>query len=217
MLNFDYRDGKVVVTSVDNEQGFCDCKGGNGWKNLDHWSRKLWSKCYWIGISGSQLVDDELTIDKVSWGQLKSLQNIIRFEPCGKYAKFTKAFMDHAADLKDAFDAEEKVKQEERARQEYINELKSAVEYAQGIMKDGCGWCSEKYYDREQRCQMCKYACKPVRFRDEDIEWQYECQHDAKVMGIECEYFAPAYPVVGCKWLVQGQEALEKLREMGEA
>lgn len=205
MLTFDYNGEKVVVSA--------DTK----WKDLPSIERKFLSKCYWIGLLGSEIVDEQLVIDRISWGQLRSLQDVVRFDSCGECAKFTKAFMDYAVDRKDEYDAIEKRKQEEREYQQRVADLKKQVEYAQQRMKEGCGWCSEKYYDREQRCQMCKYACKAVRYRGEDIEWQFECWKEAKALKIEQEYFAPAYPVVGCKYLVEGQRALETLREMGEA
>lgn len=209
MLTFDYIDEKVVVVP------------STKWTELPDRERKFLSKCYWIGLLGSEIVNDKLYIVRISYGQLKALKEELASSYYSEVVEFTDAFIEYAIERKKEYD-EAKVREEEkRAHEQHIVELRKTVERAYTVRREGCGWCKEKEYDFRTRTHRCKFTGKTCKYRPEDLEWEVEVQRDVKMMGAfqaqligRDEYFAPPYPMAGCKVIYEGQKALEELSKL---
>lgn len=107
-------------------------------------------------------------------------------------------------------DAKEYVEERQRRREQALSWGKgekpneTILRRAELLLEDGCGWCPN--LDLENR--RCKYAKAPVRYRDEEVEREFEDRKEARATG-ERRFYATAYPCQGCETIVEAKKILE--------
>lgn len=187
-------------------------------KNLTDKQRGFMRELSFVGVFWGKF-DEEgdvslLGTETANPPYLKRCYRAIRYYALLKDVEITQeanALIDGYEEVVKAYLIAEDEKHQER---KHIFELQKAVTRAQFKMKDGCGFCEHKKIIKGEH--YCTYTNKPCYKKPEEWEREFYAQREAKLLGVNCEFWATPYPVSGCVYLVKGRQAEIELQELEE-
>ena len=130
-----------------------------------------------------------------------------------------------AQDVADFYTYQLQLEEEERQRKARDESRSAAIKTADAKQTNGCGWCEYlEYVNAHMRVvdgkkeyvsgrHYCIYAKRPARYRQEDIEYEFECMKEAKAFNEPMAFIAKAYPCAGCMYLEKAAKAWEEINK----
>lgn len=96
----------------------------------------------------------------------------------------------------------------QRLKDEYMGGLNKAISDANTVMRKGCGWC--QFLRTRGSRPYCIAAQRFCRKKADEEEVEFYARREAKVTGLDVEFYAQPYPCMDCPIVENGQRALER-------
>ena len=106
----------------------------------------------------------------------------------------------------------EKYAGKQRLKDEYMGGLEKAIVDANTVMRKGCGWC--QFLRTRGTRPYCIAAQRFCRKKADEEEVEFYARREAKVTGLDVEFYAQPYPCMDCPIVEQGQRAMERRSEI---